>query len=59
MHLNMEIDSELLSTPLPNFFIDNFMAATNPIFSLIYIYLVDYGVIHGIVSVTSLLGLTV
>lgn len=39
MQLNMEIDSGLMSTPLPNFFIDNFMVSANPIFSLIYIYL--------------------
>lgn len=39
MQMNIKINQQLMSTPLPNFFIDNYMAAATPIFSLLYIYM--------------------
>lgn len=39
MQMSMKINQQLMSTPLPNFFIDNYMSNANPIFSLIYIYI--------------------
>lgn len=39
MQMSMKINQDLMSTPLPNFFIDNYMTSCNPIFSLIYIYM--------------------
>ena len=39
MPINLKINLQLLSTAIPNFFIDNFMPKAKPIFSLVYIYI--------------------
>ena len=39
MDININMHMNLLNTPIPNFFIDNHMVCTKPVYSLIYIYI--------------------